>query len=461
MLNHLLQHVQTGHLFNRGTPLLVACSGGRDSMALLHGLIKAGCYHLEVAHINFGLRGEESDADEQFVKAFCLEKGIPCHCSHVDTATYAAERKLSIQMAARELRYARLETLRKERNLHFIVTAHHMDDQAETILFNIIQGTGIDGLKGMTARSGYVIRPLLGVDRAQIDAYIAKYQVSYREDSSNEQTYYKRNFIRHKIMPLLRELNPTVVQSLGGLGERMYQAGILYHNGIDKIRKKLLVPWKEGHKLHFIYLLQHPASDTLLYELLHPFGVSPDLSGEIMLTISGSKKENASGQQFLTGTHRILSDKRCLYILPLVSERQSLLRLDKWPGSIVFNEWKINVRIAPINKVNMKSSGRFAYLDADKITFPLTIRYPEQGDYFYPFGMSKPNHPGKTGKKKLSKFFKDIHLPVAEREYTPLLFSGDRLIWVVGQRIDDRFKVSDQTKEVVILSFPPGMNAEE
>lgn len=454
MLNQLLKHVQIGRLFNRGTPLLVAISGGRDSMALLHGLIAVGCHHLEVAHMNFGLRGEESDGDEQLVSIFCQERGIMFHSTRVDTTAHAAERKLSIQMAARDLRYDWLESLRKERNLHFIVTAHHLDDQAETILFNIIQGTGMDGLKGMTLRSGSVIRPLLEVERAEIDAYVSEHQVPFREDSSNEQTHYRRNFIRHKILPLLKELNPAIVNTLGSFGDRMHQAGILYHNQVELIGKKVLVHWKEGYKLHFIYLLQHPAGGTLLYEMLHPFGASPDLGREIMLTISGAKKGNASGQQFLTSTHRILVDKRCMYILPLVSMRQSMLRFEEWPKRMVFDEWEIDVRLVPIDKVNMKSSGRFAYLDADKIAFPLTIRYPEQGDYFYPFGMDKSNHPGKVGKKKLSKFFKDIHLPLAERECTPILFSAGKLMWVLGLRIDDRFKVTAETRSVVILSLP-------
>lgn len=455
MLKQISSLLETGKLFNRHTPLLLACSGGRDSMALLDVLLAAGCTHLEVAHVNFKLRGEESDGDEAMVQAFCKQYQLPFHVAHFETQKYAVTNGLSIQMAARTLRYDWLEQKRKERKLHLIVTAHHQDDQAETILFNILQGTGLEGLKGMTQKNGVVIRPLLHISRKEIDTYIDQRGISYRDDSSNDSTYYKRNFIRLEVMPLLEQINPSVKATLDNFGERMRQTNSLFQEQVERIRKKVLQPWKDGHRLYLTYILQHPSTETLLYEMLKDFGVSSKQSMDIMQTLSGKKQQNASGQVFLTAEYRLITDDRSVFILPLVTERTQRMVWDTMPARMVFNEYDITCRKVPMQELNMKSSARYAYLDAAKLNMPLLIRYPETGDYFYPMGLGKAQNAEKPGKKKLSKFFKDIKLSVAERERTPLLFNGEQLVWVIGQRIDDRFKVTEHTKDVWVLQLPP------
>jgi tRNA(Ile)-lysidine synthase len=451
MTHPLSKALQQAGIINKGTPLLLACSGGRDSMSLLHLLIKEGYQHISVAHCNFKLRAEESEGDQKLVNSYCEQHRIPIYCKGFETKEYAESQGISIQMAARALRYEWLENIRKEHHLDLILTAHHADDLAETILFQLAQGTGIAGLKGMSQKNEAIFRPLLYVSGEDIRKYAEQHQVPYREDSSNASTKYKRNFIRHEIVPKLQIINPQFIEEMSAFSRRMADTEALMQQQIARIRSKALEPWKHGHRLHLRYVLQHPAWKTLLFELLHPFGCSSGMVEEIQALCSGEKKENASGQCFTTDSHRLVFDEKSVYILPLNAAREEVLRFAQWPHQIVFNEFKIDVRRQPIHEVNIKQHPRYAYFDAATIQHPISLRYPKTGDYFYPFGMGKIKNPEKAGKKKLSKFFKDIKLPVAEREATPLLFSGDKLAWVVGQRTDDRFKITDTTKEVICL----------
>lgn len=456
MQNAVENAVKTTDLFNISTPLLIACSGGRDSMALLWAFQKSRFSKIEVAHCNFHLRGEESDGDEDFIRTYCQNSDIPFHSVQFDTKSFSKKEGVSTQMAARTLRYEWLENIRKERNLHLIVVAHHQDDQAETVLLQLIQGTGIHGLKGMSAKNDKIVRPLLKVSREAINEYVTTLEIPYREDSSNSSTDYKRNFIRHEISPLLEKINSNYLQELSDFSQRMQESAFLFNEQVEKIRKKVLVPWKEGHQLYLTYLLNHPACNTLFHEMLTPFGLGKEQIKELLQTAKGLKKENASGQTFYSATHRMIMDKKSLFILPLENELTSLLTYNKWPNQIIFNEYKIDVRLQPVSKVNMHQSSRHAYLDADKIEFPIQIRFPETGDYFYPFGLGKAKNSEKAGKKKLSKFFKDIKLSVAERERIPLIKSGEKVLWIVNHRTDDRFKVTENTKNVVALLITKG-----
>ncbi|MCO5232803.1 MAG: tRNA lysidine(34) synthetase TilS [Chitinophagales bacterium] len=438
--------------FSKSTPILVACSGGRDSMALLHALHQLEYKFIEVAHCNFQLRGEESDGDQSFIEAYCKNINVPFHTIKFDTKVFAKQEGVSTQMAARTLRYEWMEKIRIKHGLHLILVAHHQDDQYETILLNLINGTGIHGLKGMLDKNDKILRPLLNVSREQIDLYIQEHQIAFREDSSNATSHYKRNLIRHQISPLIAQLNPNYLQEFSDFSQRMREAEYVFNEYIDRIRKKVMQPWKEGYQIFFTYLLNHPSCDTLFYELLSPYSFGKEQVKEILSTVKGLKKENASGQTFLSSTSRIILDKKSIYILPLNFELTSFITFDKWPQQIIFNECKIDVRICPIGKLNIRQSSKYAYLDADKIEFPIKIRFAEAGDYFYPFGMGKKQNPDKVGKKKLSKFFKDEQIPLAERERTPILFCKEKVFWVLPYRIDDRFKVTEHTKNVVVLT---------
>ena len=451
MSNPVQEALSQFKLINQATPILIACSGGRDSMALLSAFVQGGFQHLEVAHCNFQLREQESDGDQAFVQAFCKNHNLEFHTIRFETESFARQEGISTQIAARRLRYEWFEKIRKERALHLIAVAHHQDDQAETILLNLLQGTGIHGLKGMLPKNDKIIRPFLHLSREDINRYISKENIAFREDSSNATNHYKRNFIRHDIFPLLKHINSNYLQELDDFSTRMLESEILFNNQISTIRKKALIQWKEGYKLHINYLLQHPACDTIFHEILTPFQLNKEQIKEIILTVKGIKKKTASGQTFFSKSHRFILDTKALYILPIQEALCSLLTYEKWPKQFIFNEYKIEVRVKPISKVHIHESKRYAYLDADLIQFPIQIRYFEAGDYFYPMGMSKSESVYKVGKKKLSKYFKDEKIPLAERERIPIIKMDKKILWVVGHRIDERFKVTEQTQNVLVL----------
>lgn len=453
MQNPINRVLLNSNLFNKSTPLLIACSGGRDSMVLLSSFIHCEFDNIHVAHCNFKLRNDASDKDQKLVKDFCSAHNISFHTIDFETSKFAKEHGISTQMAARELRYNWLEEIRLKHQLHLIISAHHRDDQVETVLLQLIQGTGIRGLKGMLHKNDKIVRPLLSISRDEINQYAEEFQVPYRDDSSNESNDYKRNFIRNKISPLLKEINNNYSQEIYDFTQRIQESIIIYDAQIDKIRKKVLVPWKEGQQLYFTYLLHHPACDTLFYELLSPFNLNKEQVKEVAITAKGLKRKNASGQNFYSKSHRLVMDKKSIFILPLDTPLTSIVAYDKWPNKIIFNEYKIDIDIKPIRKAHINKSNRYAFIDADKVEFPILIRYPEVGDYFYPYGMGKQQNPDKVGKKKLSKYFKDEKISLAERERTPILFSNQRAVWLVHHRIDDRFKVTEDTKNVVQLSI--------
>lgn len=453
MSNPIEKTLLDSNLFNKSTPLLIACSGGRDSMVLVSALIQCGFNNIHVAHCNFKLRAEESDKDQAFVKDYCAKNNIIFHTIDFETSIYAKKKGISTQMAARGLRYKWLEDIRLEHQLHLIVSAHHRDDQVETVLLQLIQGTGIRGLKGMLHKNDKVIRPFLSISREEINQFAHDYKIPYRDDSSNESNNYKRNFIRNEISPLLKEININYSQEIYEFSQRMQESIVIFDAQIDEIRKKVLKPWKEGYQLYFTYLLHHPACDTLFYELLSPFNLNKEQIKEIVSNAKGLKKKNASGQNFYSQSHRLVMDRKSIFILPLDTTLTSLIAYNKWPSKIIFNEYKIDVSLKPINKTHLKKSSRFAYIDADKVDLPILIRYSEAGDYFYPYGMGKQQNPDKVGKKKLSKYFKDEKISLAERERTPIILSGQRVIWLVNHRIDDRYKVTDATQNVVQLSI--------
>lgn len=453
MPKSIVQAVSNSSLFNTNTPILVACSGGRDSMVLLHAFLQADFNNIYVAHCNFKLRGKESDDDQKFVEEYCKNFNLPFFTIDFETESYAKTKGISTQMAARELRYPWLEKIRKENLIHLIAVAHHQDDQIETVFLQILQGTGIRGLKGMLPKNDKIIRPLLGQSRDRINQYVKEHQVPYREDSSNISSDYKRNFFRNEISPLFEKINSNYLQEVYDFTQRMHESAVIFDEQVQRIRTKVLHTWKEGYKLDIYFLINHPACNTLFYEILHPFNLNKEQVTEIIQTIQGHKRKNASGQTFLSSSHRFILDRNALFILPLNTQLDYLTTYSKWPNQIIFNEYKISIQHKPINKVHIKNSKRYAYIDADKVTFPLTIRYPQAGDYFYPIGMNKTLNSERVGKKKVTKYFKDEKIALAERERTPIIFSEQKLLWLVGHRLDNRFKITDDTKEVIVLTI--------
>jgi tRNA(Ile)-lysidine synthase len=445
MINKIQHFIEENNLCNSGTPILIACSGGVDSMVLIEVLVNLK-YKIAVAHCNFNLRGAESDGDAVFVEQYCLNNKIDFYYKKFDTKKYKQEQKISTQMVARNLRYEWFEQIRKENGFHFIATAHHLDDQLETILLNFTKGTGVNGLKGMLPKNNFIIRPMLAVSKQDILQFATEKNIEYRTDSSNDSKDYLRNKIRHDVVPILSEINPSLIQNINSFSNYMIDAQTLIVAQIKAIKKKC---WSEKNGtilIHMNYIKEHRAKYTILYYLLKDFGFTQDS----LLNILESKHVST---QFYSPTHRLIVDRNKLIVSYIQQEKNEILLFDKIPNQIIFNDIKIQCKIVPIEKLNIKSTNNYAYVDVAKISLPLKIRFLNEGDYFYPFGLGKSKNASKIGKKKVSKYFRDEKLNLLEKENTAIIFSDEKVVWLVGHRIDDRFKITAQTTKVLKLKL--------
>jgi tRNA(Ile)-lysidine synthase len=443
MVNKIKKHILKHKLLTTGAPILLACSGGRDSMFALDILRNLG-YTLGVAHCNFKLRIKESDEEEEFVKSYCENLEIPFFAIQFDTEAYAKTHKVSTQMAARELRYEWLEKIRKENNYQQIVTAHHLNDQAETIFINITNGTGIEGLRGIPPKNGHIVRPFLSISRKEIDAYISQKNIPFCDDSSNNSDKYERNFLRHHIIKPLEDKKPNFLHSIEQMSAILEEQTLIYKEKINDYKKKLLKNHPHYDTIQWDLLSKHPAGNTLFYEIMRDYNFSSNQCKDIFENL----KDALSGSQFYSESHTLSKDRNLLYIQPKEAEIKKIAVFEHLPKQIVFNNFKIKLSTLPVSELNIKTSDKYAYFDLDKIQFPLTIRYWKDGDYFYPYGLTKPKS-DKPGKKKVAKYFKDEKISVVDKNLIPLLFSGGYLIWLVGNRIDHRFAVTEKTKNVL------------
>ena len=450
MKAYVQDYIISHNLANSGTPILVACSGGIDSMVLCDVLLKLQ-YKIAIAHCNFQLRNEESNDDEKFIAQFANKNKLPFHTIKFDTKAIKQEKNISTQMVARELRYEWFEKIRKENHYHKIAVAHHLDDQIETILLNLSKGTGIQGLAGMNPRNEFIIRPLLEISRQQIINYASENKIEYREDSSNASDDYQRNKLRHHVLPVLKEINPDLGNTMRAFIERMNDYQVINAEYIERIKKKCYTEKNGIVELKLGYIKSHPAGKTILHHLTKDIGLHADMLQKIITV-----KE--SGKQFITNTHRLIVDRKSLFITSKESNCEQHILFTEIPKQFCYNQYKIQCSLVPIQELTIKTSPRYAYFDADKIEFPLLVRPAKEGDYFYPFGMSKPKTPGKVGKKKLSKYFKDMKFSLLDKEQAVVLFSGDKLIWLIHQRTDDRFKVTSTTKRVLKMVVVDGFN---
>lgn len=410
-INHL-------RLFSVEDKVLVALSGGADSVALLRLLLSAG-YSCEAAHCNFRLRGKESDRDEEFVRRLCREQQVELHVTHFDTEKIAEERHISIEMAARELRYDWFEELRKERRTAVTAVAHHRDDSVETILLNLIRGTGINGLLGIRPKNGFIVRPLLCMDRAEVVDYLKSIGQEYVTDSTNLQDDYTRNKIRLNLLPAMQEINPSVKESILATAEHLADAAAIYKKGIEEGKLRVSVP--QGIRIEA--LKREPAPETLLFEILHPLGFNAARVKDIYRAIDGQP-----GKVFTANGYRVLKDRDLLWIEESKELTPPRLQMEELPYTPDF--------IIPRDKDT-------ACLDADKLRAPLTLRLWRQGDSFVPFGMK--------GTKKVSDYLTDRKFSRLRKERQWVLCCGEDIAWLVGERTDNRFRVEEETKRVVVI----------
>ena len=435
MKEQIQQYIIQHQLLSGEKPVVVGISGGADSVALLHILVSLG-YKCIAAHCNFNLRGDESFRDEQFTIDFTKRLQIPLCKISFETNKYAQENRLSVEMAARELRYRWFEELLNTYDADAVAVAHHRDDSVETLLINLTRGSGLTGLTGIKPKNGNVVRPLLCVSREDIYAYIENNGLEYVTDSSNSSDIYTRNFIRLKVIPLLEEINPSVKASLARTANHLYDASLIYNHSVEEARRVII----QNNRLSISALLSFPAPATILYEMLKPYGFSRTVCESIFTVL-----DKDSGKIFYSSTHRLLKDRSDLLIDVLSGEdnRAYLINLE---DDNVDLPVELKPEIVVIKEdYQIEKDRKFAYFDFDKLSFPLVLRHWQEGDWFVPFGMK--------GKKKISDYFSDKKFSLFDKEKTWLLCSGQDVIWIVGERTDNRYRIEKTTKRVLKLKF--------
>ena len=440
-------------MFSVRDRLLVAVSGGIDSVVLCHLLLNAG-YRFIISHCNFQLRGDESERDENFVRALAADLNLPVMIKRFDTNKYATEQKLSIQEAARDLRYQWFHECLKSSefidyfsSLHknkqvlqngIILTAHHRDDNIETMLLNFFRGTGISGLKGMLPARDNIMRPLLFCSRERISDYAKQHELKWVEDSSNVQTKYSRNFIRHKIIPQVEELIPSLKENLAGNIERFRETSVLFEEIVAGYRKKLLEQRNGEWMIPVEKLGLQKVIPTILFELIKPFGFSAGQLHDALALMNAH-----TGAYIKSSTHRLLKNRNWLVLSALHTPEFKTVIIEEGEGHVIFHGGILHLRLSASSEINDEPMK--AKLDAKDIRYPLILRKWKTGDYFYPLGMSK--------KKKLSRFFIDLKLSKNQKEEILVLESDKRIIWIPGYRIDDRFKVKPSPQKILEVEF--------
>lgn len=434
------QLIERERMFSRKARLLVCVSGGADSVALLHVMLALG-YPCVAVHCNFHLRGAESDRDETFVRDLCRSLDVTLFVTHFDTATYAAQHHLSIEMAARELRYNYFHQLKEELHLTHIVVAHHRDDQVETLLLHLLRGTGVQGLSGIRPVNGEIVRPLLRLSRKEIEAYLEEMHQTYVTDSTNRDDRFTRNKIRLQLLPLMEEINPSVRETLQLFSERMTEVVALYEGTMAEARKRVTqpLPLGDGFAVDLSLLSQETAPRSVLFELLRPLGFRSEQVAQVVGLLEGS-----SGRQVSNGTWVALKDRTQLLVYPMPTKELThferplrvgeTLRLPD--GGLITLErlpWSVEAQVEKLPEV--------AYLDGDRCGEELQVRLWHEGDRLIPFGMK--------GWKKVSDYLTDRKRSLWQKQHQWVVTTakGD-LCWLVKERTDERFRVTDVTKWV-------------
>ncbi|MFT3947226.1 MAG: tRNA lysidine(34) synthetase TilS [Agriterribacter sp.] len=455
LINNFKTYIKSRQLFADNDLLLLAVSGGIDSVVLCELCYAAG-YTFIIAHCNFQLRGEESDKDGQFVQALAEKYAVEFLVKRFDTGAYAAAQKCSIQVAARELRYQwfnEIVSSYKEDNAErktalkvpaYIVTAHHADDNVETVLMNLFKGTGISGMRGILPKAGKIVRPLLFAQKKDLIAFAEQNQLVYREDSSNASDKYSRNYIRHNIIPAIEAIYPQASVNINKTITHFKDAAILYNQAIEYQKKKLL--WSRNDEVHIpvLKLLQASPLQTIVFEIAKAYGFTAAQTDEIIKLL-----HSETGKYILSPSHRILKNRNWIIISPLQDKGDQVIVIEKETTLVFFETGKLSLTEKKFqqDKTIIPANQNIALLDLKNIRFPLLLRRWKEGDYFYPLGMPK--------KKKLARFLIDKKLSIAEKEKVWVLEMNKKIVWIVNQRIDDRFKICATTTRVLQVNFEP------
>lgn len=436
LLQQFKNFVYTDCGLSHGETWLIAVSGGLDSISLCELCHQTG-QQFEIIHANFQLRGEESTRDEEFVQMLARKYNIPVHIKKFNAEEYATKNKLSIQVAARKLRYDWfLETLEANKpKLRWLATAHHQDDNIETILMNFFKGTGIAGLRGILPVQDEIIRPLLFATREDLQAFALENALEWVEDSSNATDKYTRNYFRHKLIPIIKDIFPEAEANLAGNIKRFREIESIYRQSIDQHRKRLLEQRGAETFIPVLKLAKTDPLNSIVYEIIKDFGFTPHQTQTVIDLL-----ETSSGKFVCSATHRILRDRAWLIVSPLNETPTAHILIESPKQAVQYANGTLQLSLEETPD-QLNADPNIALLDAKEIRFPLLLRKWRTGDYFYPLGMRK--------KKKLGRFFIDNKRSLAQKEKIWVLEMDKKIVWIVGMRIDDRFKIQPGTREVL------------
>ena len=436
MLKYFKKHINKNLDFLKKGKILIAISGGLDSVVLTK-LCHELDLNISLAHCNFNLRGNESDADEEFVLQLAEDLEIKVFIENFDTETFAKDHKLSTQMAARALRYHWFQELTEQLHFDYILTAHHADDNLETFLINLSRGTGLDGLTGIPETNGNIVRPLLNFSRKDLENYALENKIAWREDSSNTSNKYLRNKLRHDVIPVLKDINPQLLQNFKKTQSHLQDSKAIVNDSVEKVIETV-VSKMSADEIHFSIpkIKELSSPKVYLYEILKEYHFT---EWEDVYNLLDAQ----SGKQVVSSSHRLLKNRDELILTHLLTDENKEV--------VIISEEDKQVE-TPLGKLVFKKTNQLTssnnetiFVDNDLLNYPLTLRKWQKGDYFYPFGMEN--------KKKLSKFFKDEKLSMLEKEYIWLLCSNDDIIWIINHRADNRFKVTNATQHILKITL--------
>ncbi len=434
MIRKVSKFIQLHQLFEQNSKLLVAVSGGVDSVVLLH-LLHALHYECVAAHCNFHLRGAESDSDTDFVRQFAQQLGIELFKTDFETEKYAQQHRISIEMAARDLRYRWFEQIRAQEQCHCVVVAHHADDAVETFFLNLARGTGVKGLGGIAPRNGAVVRPLLSCFRSEIEAYAREHDLHFCVDSTNADNAYKRNFVRNEIVPMFKRLNPSFSATMMNNLNLLREANTFISATIQQ-QTSLVEQTADGCKISISELQKQPSMSLVLHELLSPYGFNQTITETILRQLN-----EESGKQFFSASHRVIKDRKQLIVSKISSQEETEFLIQENDEHLTA---PFEIQITQMTNIIIPTVKNTVALDYAKLHFPLTLRRWKSGDWFVPLGMK--------GRKKLSDFFTDNKFSLLDKERAWILVDGTGdVIWIVGCRLDDRYKITAATTKMYLL----------
>jgi len=439
MQQKVLSYIQKHQLLTFDKPIIVGVSGGIDSVVLLHILVSLG-YDCIIAHCNFHLRTEESNRDEKFVRSLARNYNFPFYSIDFQTTEYATNNGISIEMAARDLRYNWFSELLEKHHAQAVAVAHHADDSIETMLMNLMRGTGLRGMTGISSRNKNVVRPLLCCTRSELENYLIEHELEHVEDSTNSLSDYKRNKIRNEILPLLTEINPSIRQTLYASLDHFKGTLKIYQQAITKITEMIVDNSGETITMNIELINKQVDVPTIMYELLSPYNFNFKVIEQIIEHL-----DSESGKIFFSETHRLVKDRNKLIISTKCLNKENIFILSQEDEVLYFPSKLTINKFAVTEAYEVSRNNKKVHIDAAKINFPLTIRAWREGDTFYPFGMKK--------RKKVSDFFIDNKFSLPEKEQTRFLVSGDEIVWIIGHRLDNRFRVSEETTDILELEL--------